>query len=153
MQSRSKVCDNIKDDLPPTPNTFLLGRATPNLRHFLQGQKVISFKKMGSFTAAECEHAQTFLTKLKTIYCHSKSFFTWSSNSEFTTWCLQGQKVISFKVLDSFTAILRSTLESVPQGVFSWPADEDKVENFKTETKRHGLDARRFHSPRIEVIR
>ena len=151
VQSRSNVCDIIKDDLPPTSNPFLLGRATPNLRHFLQGQKVISFKKIGSFTADECEHAQTFVTKLKMIYCHYKSIFTWSSNSEFTTWCLQGQKVIFFKVLESFTAILKSTLDSVPQGVFSWPADEEKVDNFKTEIK-HGLDARRFHSPRIEAI-
>ena len=55
--------------------------------------------------------------------------------------------------MKSFTAILRSTLESVPQGVFNWPADSDKVDNFNIEIKRHGLDARRFHYPRIEVIR
>ena len=54
--------------------------------------------------------------------------------------------------MESFTAILRSTLESVPQGVFNWPADADNVNNFNIEII-HGLDARRFQSPQIEAIR
>ena len=61
---------------------------------FFKDKRLSLSKKMGSFTANEFEHAQTFVTKLKMIYCHYKSIFTWSSNSE-STWCLQGQKVVS----------------------------------------------------------
>ena len=43
------------------------------------------------------------------------------------------------KVLESFTAILRSTIESLPRVVISWLADADKVDNFNVNSEKKNM--------------
>ena len=93
---------------------------------------------------------QKFVKTLRTIYRSLQSNY----NCRATHGVFKDKRLSLLKVLESFTAILRSTIESLPRVVICWLADADKVDNFNVNFEnKHGYDARRFDFPRIVAVR
>ena len=97
---------------------------------------------------------QKFVKTLRTIYRSLQSNYTCRATLNQPHGVFKDKRLSLLKVLESFTAILRSTIESLPRVVICWLADADKVDNFNVNFEnKHGYDARRFDSPRIVAVR